>query len=271
MSRKRIRRWVDYLAATTIDLWRWLTGKTDRHLPPLRLRFVGAGDFRKTGEELARLLIETGGLKPDDRVLDIGCGIGRVSIPLTRFLSPSATYDGFDVVKRGILWCSRHLTPAHPNFRFHHVEVANSEYAPRGAPAAGFRFPFADAAFDFAFATSLFTHLVTEEMRRYAEESARVLRPGGRFLATFFLLNDQSRAVLPMRNIYNFPHVRGDMRLLDAGNPAAGVAIEEAVAVEFLRNAGFSIEQIAYGEWSGRRDFLSFQDVVVCRRSSPAS
>ena len=46
-------------------------------------------------------VLERHGLKPEHRVLDIGCGVGRVALPLTRYLT-SGTYDGFDIVKRWI-------------------------------------------------------------------------------------------------------------------------------------------------------------------------
>src|SRR5512132_200266 len=119
MGTKRLRRrgaraW-EYLKAAHIDFRLWLTGKGDPELPPLRMRFVGMGDFRAIGEELLNLLVHYGSLRRTDRVLDIGCGIGRVAIPLTRYLEPTATYDGFDVVKRGIDWCRSHITPKHPN------------------------------------------------------------------------------------------------------------------------------------------------------------
>jgi SAM-dependent methyltransferase len=264
--RRRVRRAIDYLKAAHIDLRLWLTGKTDPEIPPLRLQIVGFGDFRRMGEELARLLIGAGGLRPADRVLDIGCGIGRVALPLTRYLQPPATYDGFDVMKAAIRWCDRHITADHPNFRFHHVDVSSSEYSSGGVAASEFRFPFADASFDFAFATSVFTHLVEEETKRYLAESARVLVSGGRFLATFFLLNDFSLRNLPTRAGYTFPFERGSMRLLDADNSAFGVALRENFVVALLRDAGFEISRIDYGEWSGRPSATSFQDVVVCRR-----
>lgn len=37
-------------------------------------------------------LIEIGGLKPHDRVLDIGCGIGHVAIRLTNYLKDNGSY-----------------------------------------------------------------------------------------------------------------------------------------------------------------------------------
>jgi SAM-dependent methyltransferase len=263
--RRRVRRIIDWLAAAHIDLRLWLTGKTDPELPPLRLRFVGVGDFRTVGEELKELLIRFG-LKPDDRVLDIGSGVGRVAIPLTRYLD-SGTYDGFDVVRRGVTWCRRHITQLYPNFRFHHVKVQNSEYRGSGASASGFQFPFGDASFDFAFATSLFTHLVLEETRQYLRESARVLAPGGQLFATFFILNDHSRNVLPRLDAhYRFPIDRPPLRLADADNPAVGVAIDETVLVGLIREAGFASYDIHYGQWAERPDGVTFQDLVICRR-----
>jgi SAM-dependent methyltransferase len=264
--RRRVRRVVDWLAAAYIDLRLWVTGKADPELPPMRLRFVGAGDFRAVGDELKGLLVRFG-LKPDDRVLDIGSGVGRVAIPLTRYLDSGGTYDGFDIVRRGVAWSRCHITQRHPNFRFHHVNVRSSEYRERGTSASGFRFPFDDASFDFAFATSLFTHLVLAETRQYLSESARVLAPGGCLFATFFLLNDHAHEALPrLSPHYRFPVDQPPLRLADAANPAVGVAIDDAVLIGLIREAGFASYDIHYGKWSARPDGVTFQDLVLCRR-----
>ena len=45
-------------------------------------------------------LYSTAQLSPDHRVLDIGCGTGRMAIPLTSFLSKKGSYEGFDIVRR---------------------------------------------------------------------------------------------------------------------------------------------------------------------------
>ena len=245
----------------------WLTRKSDPTTPPRRLQSAGCGDFERVGQDLLHLLIDVGGLRPSDAVLDIGCGAGRVALPLTRYLLPQSTYDGFDVMKPAIRWCQRHITPDHPNFRFHHVDVRNSEYRQRGISASRFRFPFGDRAFDFAFATSVFTHLVIDETRQYLFESARTLVPGGRLLATFFLLNESSVAQLPMLPSFNFPVLMGSMRLADPDNPGVGVAVEEPLILELIHNTEMTIERIEYGIWSGQQNGMTFQDVVVCRRA----
>lgn len=247
---------MSYWHAAYIDLRLFLTGKREKGLPPLRLRDVGGGDFRKIGEDLAALLIRHG-LRPDHRVLDIGCGVGRVAIPLTRYLT-SGTYDGFDVVKRSIRWCRRNLTPAHPNFRFALADVYNSHYNRRGISASQYRFPYAGASFDFVFATSVFTHLDPAAARNYLREAQRVLRPGGTFLATFFLLDEPLE-----RPALDFAIDRGDHRLLSADNPDWAIAFTPAILDEL---PPYTIEHGAWRNQGGEQ----FQDVVVATAAPPA-
>lgn len=74
------------VAALPIDSGAWLSGEVDRNIPPTRLRFVGRDNFTATGCEFLRYFTEYGGMKPDNSVLDVGCGIGRMAIPMTNYL-----------------------------------------------------------------------------------------------------------------------------------------------------------------------------------------
>src|SRR5262245_14691950 len=81
-------------------------------------------------------------LTPHAKVLEVGCGVGRVAIPLTKYLSETGSYDGFDIVKRSIKWCRNVITPRHPNFRFEHADIYNTFYNPDGRiRGEDFRFP----------------------------------------------------------------------------------------------------------------------------------
>lgn len=246
-----------YLHAAYIDLRLFLTGKAEKGLPPLRLRDVGQGDFRRIGEDLAALLVRNG-LEPHHRVLDIGCGVGRLAIPLTRHLT-TGTYDGFDIVKRWIRWCRRNITPKHPNFRFTHADIYNSHYNRSGIPASEYRFPYADATFDFAFATSVFTHLDVDAARHYLRETHRVLKPGGKLLATFFFIDgDLSGAAL------DFKVDRGGYRLLDENDPDWAIAFADDMLDDLLPPSQWRDRTVTRGAWRNRGG-EEFQDVVMAR------
>jgi len=260
-------RLVRYARAAYIDVRVFLAGKSDPDLPPLRLRFVGDGDFRTVGNQLAELVLAHGGVHERSRLLDIGCGVGRVALPLAARLPPGVTYEGFDVVRGAIRWCRRRITRNRPNFRFQHVCVRNPEYSLLGVPAAKFQFPFPETSFDCAFAFSVFTHLTFPEMRQYLRESHRVLKPGGRLIATFFLLNEESTSrltLLPPR--YQFPVIDGPARLASGVNPGEGVAVDEAVLLAEIDAAGFRRHTIWRGQWSGHVGSPIFQDLVVCEK-----
>jgi SAM-dependent methyltransferase len=236
--------------------------------PPRALAFVGEGDFEATGREFLGYFTQLGGLRPEDRVLDIGCGIGRMAMPLTSFLDGGA-YAGFDVGAAMIRWCRRTITPRWPHFQFAWAPVFNGKYNPFGDVAGvEFRFPYDDASFDFAFATSLFTHLVLEEVRHYLEETARVLRPGGRCLLTFFLLTPQAEAELAAgRAMLPFAHEAGGGLVVDARQPEEAIAFQTESVRAALSEAGLEVrEPIHPGLWANAPDGLTLQDIVVARR-----
>ena len=258
MNTSELRR---YLHAAYIDLRLFVTGKTEKGLPPMRLRRdVGHGDFRSIGAASRKLLIRHG-LQPNHRVLDIGSGIGRVAIPLTEYMSREGSYEGFDVTGSWVRWCRRNITPAHPNFRFTHVSVSNSHYGRGGVDPSEFRFPYPDASFDFAFAMSVFTHMTLDGVRNYLAEAHRVLHPGGTLVASFFFAEKDMRDVA-----LNFNVDRGNYRLLDESDPDWAIAFDPAMIDEFLPPASWRDRLLEPGHW---RNVVSdeFQDIVVVRKA----
>lgn len=244
-------------------------GRSDRLVPPRRLDFVGPSDFVETGEEFARHLVEHAGLTPGSAVLDVGCGIGRMARPLTRILGPAGRYAGFDINPEGIAWCRRRYA-SHPNFRFALADLHNARYHPAGTQAAAdYRFPHPDGSFDVVFMTSVATHLLADECAHYLAESARVLKPGGRLLVTFFWLDEISVGLIADgRAELAFPAVPGPVSVLDPEVPEEAVAYTEDWILGRLREHGLRLEAMHPGSWSGRDGHLSFQDVVVASRGA---
>jgi SAM-dependent methyltransferase len=234
--------------------------RADRLVPPRRLDFVGHSDFVDTGDEFLEHFKDLAALGRDDRVLDVGCGIGRLARPLAGYLSIDGAYAGFDVSADAIAWCTRRYRH-YPNFRFVHADVRNGRYNPAGtAEAVAYDFPFDDGAFDVVVLMSVLTHLTADEALHYLGQVRRVLARGGRMLATVFVLDDEA----PAPALAFGPPADG-MAVVDPNLPEEAVAYEEDWLLEALRAAGLDLVELHPGLWRGRPDGLSYQDVVIAR------
>lgn len=233
--------------------------------PPASLHYVGDGDYRAIGAEFLEHLVRRADLVPSDRVLDIGCGVGRLALPLTQFLD-QGSYDGVDPVAAGIEWCAATVTPVYPNFRFHHLDLRHPIYNPAGAvDTRSVRLPFEDGSFDLVCMISVLTHLEREDILRYASEMSRLLAPGGRCFATAFLMNPPARqALLDGKGAIGFAgDEAGPIHFGIKEAPLAAVAYDEDVLLElFFRHGLRRRNPAAYGSWSGRAG-ASFQDICI--------
>jgi ubiquinone/menaquinone biosynthesis C-methylase UbiE len=246
-------------------------------IPPDSVNYNGAEGFERYGEENKRNLIELCGLKPEDKVLDVGCGPGRMAIPLTSYIT-KGEYHGFDIVPCGITWCQENITPQFKNFHFTHSNILNKTYNPNGTiQARDYRFPFADGSFDIVFLVSVFTHMLPPDVSHYMGEIARVMKKGARCMISFFLLNDESRVHMSSAQ-YNFHIDMGGYKTISYENPECALAYEEAAVMALYKAAGLAIvPPIYHGSWSRtgpplsqegcrRGKSLTYQDVIVARK-----
>ncbi len=261
------------------DFWEKITGQRPPMTPPRGLTYTGSGDFVRLGDWWRDFFIENGGLKPSHRVLDVGSGIGRIARGLTSFLEYSpkkgfntegGTYDGFDVIKLGVDWCNKHIAARFPHFRFLYVPLKNDLYRNDGEQATAFDFPFQDDSFDLVILTSVFTHMVAEEVAHYLIEIQRVMDDKGVCVATFFILNNDSRKAMANNPHFNFPHDFGHYALMDAAVQSANVAFDEAFLEKIVAESGLTIKQKVVGFWShGERSTLKdcYQDVWIFEKN----
>lgn len=273
-SGAKARAQLIYLLKAVARYLRWMPadlgrGEADGLMPPRRLSFVGRGDFERTGREYLSHFVELGGLQPGDRVLDMGCGIGRMAIPLIDYLDDSGSYAGFDVGRAMIRWCGREITARRSDFEFTWAPVYNQKYNPFGSiSGAEFHFPYEDGSFDFVFATSLFTHLVRAETEHYLRETARVLRPGGTCLLTFFLLDEHAEGEMAAgRASFDFRHPIEGGFTTDPGQPEEAIAFRAEDLREMLAAVGLEVQEpIRFGLWSNHPGGPAGQDIVIAKR-----
>jgi len=253
----------------------WLTQSvlSNRFLPapPPENVFVGDGDYRAIGAEFLGHFVRLGGLKPSDRVLDIGGGIGRMAVPLTQYLASDAVYEGIDPVGEGIAWCTKTITPVYPNFRFCRLDVAHPLYNPEG-PLAGedVVLPFSDGSFDFAAMVSVATHLPLAEIGAYMREVARLLAPGGRLFLTAFIVTPGDHARDGARPRF----VRGEAAgtwVADPEAPLGAIGFDSGLVEDAVEAMGLRIERVSLGHWRGSTDALHYQDVIVAKSRGAAA
>lgn len=123
-------------------------------LPPRGLIYTGDREFVQQGQDWVTFFIEKCGLKKNDDFLDIGSGIGRIAIPLSKYLI--GKYDGFDAIEKGIDWCRKNISADHSNFSFTYVSLYNDLYNSKGIKAATYQFPYNDQSYNAACAISVY-------------------------------------------------------------------------------------------------------------------
>jgi len=273
---KALGRKVDAKAPSEPAWPAWVAWEPALLPPPELMREEGIAlleEWFRWAEEWSVFLRVYGGLTAASRVLEIGCGAGRIAFPL-RYLLPQGTYDGFDVRREPIEFLKRAFTPAHPNFRFHWADIRNTFYNPRGRLATTeYRVPADDGSLDLVFAASVFTHMLPESTAHYLREAARALKPGGRMVASVFLL-DRYRPGEPRhpafaRPDFDFDHPHGghggDFAVAFPGDPERMTAYRLGLLRRFAAESGLALEgDPVPGLWSGTvAAAVGAQDLLV--------
>jgi SAM-dependent methyltransferase len=125
---------------------------------------------RRSADELEAALAAAGRSLPDfDRVLDFGCGCGRVLGELERRGESGPALFGCDIDGEAIEWAQSHLAG---------VRLARNGLNPP--------LPYPDATFDLVYSSSVFTHIDADAQRGWLQAIKRVLRPGGLALISVY-------------------------------------------------------------------------------------
>lgn len=135
--------------------------------------FVG-GHWELMGEKQLDFLVSRG-LKPQHRLLDVGCGSLRAGRMLVRYLDPG-NYYGIDVNESLVAAGYEHELDDESRQR---LPISNLRITDRFDADFG-------VTFDMAIAQSVFSHLSLNHMRLSLARVAKVTAPGARYYMTFF-------------------------------------------------------------------------------------
>lgn len=143
--------------------------------------------YIKSAEGEANRLINNFQCTQKSRILDVGCGQGRLAIGVLRVIG-KIDYLGIDIDEKSINWCKQYIERNHPSFKFQCLNLYNERYHKEGTKIDdGFHFEIEPKSVDIAYLYSVFTHTTEEDMRVYLKEFLRVLDDDGKiFFTTFF-------------------------------------------------------------------------------------
>ncbi len=254
-------RSVYYLPA---DIRQRMAGNDGLTPPKSKSASIGTLDFRESGERHLKYLKDYANLSPSDKVLDIGCGYGRMAVPMLPYLDNSGSYDGMDVTADVIKWCDR-IAKRRPNFNFKFADIYNSSYNPHGARhAKDYALPYPDGQFDVVLAISVFSHIMPDETQNYLRQISRILKPGGRTFLTFFLLNEESKQAIDRKTAgYDFKFNYENYSVVDKNAPDYAIAYKESLVRQWFEENGLKVRAIHYGNWARGQSETLGQDIIV--------
>lgn len=157
-------------------------------LPPREYRMGGkhfkddAAFMEAAGRDVDKL-VRWAGLQRTSRVLDWGCGAGRLAVGLRDRFGDSVEYLGVDVQPALVDWARANL--ATELMAFTRADVENERYNPDGIRRR--RIPRDSGSVDVFHAYSVFSHMRPDDVVGYGREIARVLAASGAALVTAFV------------------------------------------------------------------------------------
>lgn len=182
-------------------------------------------DIQATAAETLQRIEECVGLGTEDRVLEIGAGVGRVGAVVA---PRCAEWVGADVSDNMLSFAERRLADLH-NASFQRI----SGYDLDGLESE---------RFDLVYCTVVFMHLDEWDRYNYVREAWRVLKPGGRiYVDNTDLCTDEGWRFF-LKNMTDYPPSARPANISKSSTP------DELRT--YLEHAGFEdIRTLHYGMW----------------------
>lgn len=141
-------------------------------------------EYLDSGVEQINFLKSENMLNDETRILDFGCGQGRLVNALEFSGSAFKSYVGIDTNERSVSWCNKYLVYS-DKYRFIHLPAYNEMY---NKEARGLRkLPFEESEFDLIFLNSVFSHMLPNDIEFYLNEFHKVLKSDGFVYITAFV------------------------------------------------------------------------------------
>jgi SAM-dependent methyltransferase len=186
-------------------------------------------DFLHSALEQIRTLQRYHTFSASTRLLDYGCGQGRLAFGLISDGVEMGGYLGLDTHEESIKWCQEQIQSKHPKFQFVHVSAHNQRYNPTGEYEP--TLPLNSEEFDIAFLNSVFSHMLASDVAHYLPQMNNTLKSGGILYLTAFVEKNVPDVEENPKDYLNKP----------TSGPLHRVRYEEGFFLGMIQTAGFKI------------------------------
>lgn len=237
--------------------------------------WVGGSDPEMVGQASSAIVTRLLPLPGTAKILDFGCGIGRVLASLRKQGVVSQPIVGMDIMPPVVDFCNAHLKPNMPGLNFELINDKNDHYDQfieqnSGKSQDVLTLEYKNY-FNVGYAFSVFTHVTKQDFGSLLKFVSSMMVPGGRFLFTCFELNEFSRymirhgqSMFPLTNKEEWEG--GQILVGDGRDPLAFIAFDRSLVEQMVWDAGMAITKVEYGCWMGGSIGASLQDVMICTK-----
>lgn len=185
----------------------------------------------------------------NSKILEIGCGIACLSLPIIKHVK-LGQYCGIDIDKKCVEWCQQKITPLCGAVFKHGSEDNHNPI------------PFNNMEFDLVYSVNTFIILPSEHVNRYLDEINRVLKKGGQLIITLFMWNHtvKTRHKNKHTKIRLFK-INNNTYLTNNYNERA-IVHQDTHIYTCLENANFEIKETIFGYWSGMSSAEIYMDLI---------
>lgn len=211
------------------------------------------------------------------KMLDVGCGAGRLYLAAKPYLTQSDSYTGIDIDNSFLDRCRKLYRD--PGVNFIHTPSSNGYYSKEteGGPRS---WPFKNESYNLVTALSVWTHLNEEDWLFYLNEVSRILQPGGRAIISFFILDEDYKPESKRNKMSQFYPQSEDKWVFSESAygsehwkcpswvdvPEVAIGVDKAQFDAAVEQAGLKVKEYRSGQWKDHPGFF-FQDIIVFEKS----
>lgn len=193
-------------------------------------------------------------LTSNSTILEIGCGIACLSLPIIKYIN-NGKYYGIDTNKTCIDWCCHHITP-----------LCNTTF--KSVSSSHFIIPCEDCELDTVYSTTIFLALTIDDITKYLTEINRVLKKGGCLIFTLFVWNQSVQMLLKTKKIKTrIIKTNGLSYLINARGEQA-IIHNDTTLYKCLQDKHFEIIETIFGHWSNSSNSNIYQDVICAVKNN---